>query len=234
MLQRRIDLIYCGQCNKRLNEIAIQVGMLFGERLPINCKPTCDVYFADQDWKNPNLVEYKKAIVEKGVKVCTVLDWERYEQKTEVFQWIEELAPLVGRLVVIPKVNGTIGEIPTSFNGTEIILGYSVPTKYGATLVPVEEFGNRPVHLLGGSPQKQLDLYDKMNVVSIDCNYIAMKATKFCEFWTNKKGYTRSWVAMKDVLGARINDSIYTSFMLSCVNLVEAWNKKVGGLYYDI
>lgn len=233
-MHRKIDLIYCGQCNKRLNELAIQTGLLFGERLPIKCNPTCEVYFADQDWKNPDLPSYKRTVIEKGVQVCTVLDWERAEQKDEVFGWAEELAPYVKRLVIIPKVSGTIDEVPESIGGTEVILGYSVPTKYGATLVPIGEFGNKKVHLLGGSPRKQLDLYDKMNVVSVDCNYISMKATKFCEFWTNKKGYTREWIAVKDVLGAKLNDNLYTAFFLSCVNYVEAWNNKVGGIYYDI
>jgi hypothetical protein len=39
---------------------------------------------------------------------------------------------------------------------------------------------------------------------------------------------------MKDVLGARLNDNLYTAFFISCVNYVSAWNDVTGGLYYDI
>lgn len=233
-MQRKIDLIYCGIGNEKLDSFAVQVGMHYGARLPIKRQLPFQIHFADQDWKNPSLDEYKKEIKEKKPNVCTVLDWERPEQEVEVYRWIEEISPLVNKIIVIPKVSGTIDSIAKEYNGKEIILGYSVPTRYGATLIPIQEFKDRRVHLLGGSPRKQLALYDEMDVVSVDCNYISMKATKFCEFWTNKKGYTREWIAMKDVLGARLNDNLYTAFFLSCVNYVEAWNNKVGGIYYDI
>lgn len=230
-MKRKIDLIYCGVGNEKLDGLAIQVGLLYGARLPIKRKLPFKIYFADQDWKNPNLKAYKQEIIEKMPNVCTVIDWETDEQRDTVFEWIEELSPLVSRIVVIPKMSGIINSIPGVYNGTEIVLGYSVPTQYGATTVETSEFGNRPVHLLGGSPRKQILLYDKMNVVSVDCNYISMKATRFCEFWTNRIGYTREWVAMKDVLGARLNDNLYTAFFLSCVNYVYAWNTRVGGIY---
>lgn len=234
-MQRKIDLIYCGIGNKKLDQFAVQVGLLYGARLPIRELPY-PIYFVDQDWKNPNLEKYKADIVKKKPSVCTVVDWEREEQEEEVFQWLDELTPLVEKIIVIPKLLGIIENIPKVYGDTEIILGYSVPTLYGKTDVSIGEFANRKVHLLGGSPHKQLKTYDsfvrvRASVVSVDCNYISMKATRFCEFWTNKKGYSRYWVAMKDVVGARLNDSLYTAFMLSCVNYVEAWNIKVGGIY---
>jgi hypothetical protein len=56
-----------------------------------------------------------------------------------------------------------------------VILGYSVPTRYGGTDVPVTEFV-RPVHVLGGSPSLQRRLGDELDVVSIDCNRFMIDA----------------------------------------------------------
>ena len=234
LYERKIDLIYCGVGNPSLDNFAISVGFLYGMRLPTSNKIPYDLFFADQDWKNPQLGKYRDSVLANGVKVCTVLDWEFEEQSDEVFSWIEELSPLVGRLIVIPKIRGIIDRIPPKYNGTEIVLGYSVPTGYGKTDVPESDFKNRPTHLLGGSPEKQLELYDKMNVVSADCNYISMKATKYCEFWNDKSVYTRKWKPVKDLLGAKLPDNCYTSFFLSCVNYMAAWNNKLGGIYYGV
>jgi hypothetical protein len=246
---RKIDLIYCGVGNEKLDQYAIMVGMIYGARLPIKRDLPFEIHFADQDWKNPDLDKYVAELKQKKPKdksvmyTATVLDWEREDQRSEVFEWLDEVSKVVDRVIVIPKLPGIIDSIPCVYNGKPIVLGYSVPTKYGATTVDIAEFVGRPVHLLGGDPQKQLELYDRMDVVSVDCNYTAMKATNFCEFWTNKRDgevyndetpYTRKWMAVKDVIGRNKEDSIYTAFFLSCINVVSAWNKKVGGMYYDI
>ena len=58
----------------------------------------------------------------------------------------------------------------------QYVLGYSVPTRYGATSLPLEAFDGRPVHLLGGRPDTQRRLADSLNVVSIDCNRFTLDA----------------------------------------------------------
>jgi len=60
--------------------------------------------------------------------------------------------------------------IPATFT-----LGYSVPTRYGGTTLPPEVF-RRPVHLLGGRPDVQRRLADRMHVISIDCNRFTLDA----------------------------------------------------------
>ena len=49
-----------------------------------------------------------------------------------------------------PYAFGGIARVPEQIGGKAVRLGYSVPTKFGGTEVPLWEFGQRPVHLLGG------------------------------------------------------------------------------------
>jgi hypothetical protein len=55
-----------------------------------------------------------------------------------------------------------------------------VPTKYGGTDLFLSEFDGWPVHLLGGSPNRQLNLAYYLEVVSADGN----AATRAAEFGT--------------------------------------------------
>jgi hypothetical protein len=77
-------------------------------------------------------------------------------------------------VVVVPKdprmKNAISKMIPPEF-----VLGYSVPTRYGATGITPLAFKGR-VHLLGGRPDVQRRLADAMNVVSVDCNRFTLDA----------------------------------------------------------
>lgn len=184
-MQLKPELIYCGAGNLKLDYFALICGLKYGRRLPLMGE-TFPIYFSDQDWKNPNLEEYRKQISFYKPEIATVLDWEKEEQEHEIFNWIKEISPLVKKLIVIPKCL-IIDKIPVSYNNVEIILGYSVPTKYGKTDLSIDLFKDRKIHLLGGSPNKQIGLCNELDVVSIDCNYMSMKANRFCEAWFNKE-----------------------------------------------
>ena len=60
-----IPLIYCARGNKRFMQIAVNAGFLYGGQLPgtiyLNIAP---LYFADQNWKNPQKEKYFAAIAE--------------------------------------------------------------------------------------------------------------------------------------------------------------------------
>jgi hypothetical protein len=87
-MRRKIDLIYCGVGNQKLDMYATQVGLLYGMRLPKDKRrgASLPVYFADQDWKKPNLEEYKKSVIDDSPAVCTIIDWERPDQEKEVWR----------------------------------------------------------------------------------------------------------------------------------------------------
>lgn len=208
-------LIYCASGNRRFAEIAIAEGFQYGAKLPhtVYFPP----YFADQDWKNPDRTAYMAALQEHRPHMATVLDWECPNQFAEVLDWAEEAAQYVEEIVIIPKVQGGIPTIPRRIAGKRVVLGYSVPTKYGATPLPLWEFYGWPVHLLGGPPHRQLELAHYMDVVSIDGNYHNLKATQFCEYWQRGQ-----WHAVTP----RREDAPYEAFCRSCQNIMAAWRNR--------
>lgn len=239
MLEQKVKLIYCGVGNEKLDSLAVNVGIHYGMQFPAKSKPKFPVFFADQNWKKPDKNKYVDWISEYQPKIATVLDIERTNQLDEAMSWGEDISRYVESIVLIPKVNGIIKELPREINGKRVLLGYSIPTTHGGTDVPVEEFSGWDVHLLGGNPKKQLNMYDTMagvdgRVVSVDCNYISMKATNFCAVWTRKLIRNRQWMDLQDIIGRKVEDGMYTAFTLSCVSFVSAWHEKLNGLYYDI
>jgi hypothetical protein len=213
---RRPTLIYCADGNRRFAEIAIRAGFRYGAQLPNTVYHP--VFFADQDWRNPDRQAYMAALAEHRPRIATVLDWEREEQLPEVLDWAEEAAQYVEQIVVVPKVMGGIGRIPRRVGGKPVVLGYSVPTKYAGTELPVWEFAGWPVHLLGGSPHRQMELWHYFNaiaeVVGVDGNYHNLKATKYCEYWKDN-----SWLPVHP----KQHDAPYEAFRRSCANIMAAW-----------
>jgi len=225
------ELIYCADGNKRLAQIAIDHGFLYGARLPPRGLHH-PIHFADQDWKNPDRTRYMAELAKHKPTMATVLDWERMEQLDEVLSWAEEAAQHVERVLIIPKVFSGIEKLPRRIGGADIILAYSVPTRYGGTFVPVWEFGDWPVHLLGGSPHKQMELCYYLNVVSVDGNMHQMMAVRFCQFWTPgtaRYASNRWWPTLREANGGEKwigDDAPYEAFTRSCSNIAAAWGKQ--------
>jgi len=213
-----IELVYCADGNRRFAEIAVQAGFRYGARLPARGLPFAP-WFADQDWKQPNRSRYMAELAKHRPVMATVLDWETEEQLSEVLSWAEEAAQYVERVILIPKVIGGIPQLPRRIGSADVVLGFSVPTRYGGTAVPSWEFDGWPVHLLGGSPHAQMRLAHYMNVVSADGNYHNLKATRFCEYWQSGK-----WIPVKP----KQEDAIYVAFLRSCENIMAAW--RAGGV----
>jgi hypothetical protein len=214
-----LEVIFCADGNPRMAQIAIDAGLLYGARLPgsVAFRP----YFADQEWKRPNRAAYMARLAKHRPHMATVLDLERYAQLGEVLAWAEEAARYVQRVVIIPKAHGIIAHLPTSIAGRPIRLGYSVPTRYGGTPVQLHEFAawkGDGVHLLGGSPERQMHIYRALgNVRSVDTNYTAKIALENNKYWAG------GWVALESVY---INGPC-EAFRRSCVNVMNAWRDVV-------
>jgi hypothetical protein len=185
------------------------------------------VFFADQDWRHPDRRRYIAALEEHRPVMATVLDLEREDQFDEVLAWAEDAARIVQTVVIIPKCFGIIDHIPKCIGTAQVVLGYSVPTKHGGTAVPIWEFGRRPVHLLGGSPQKQMELAMYLNVVSADGNMASKMATTRASFWRRAKGLKGHWVTLREIGRGDEHDAPYTAFEMSMRNIMEEWK----GLY---
>jgi hypothetical protein len=220
-------LIYCASGNRALAQIAIDAGFEYGAQLPdtIYFPP----YFADQDWKNPNRAAYMKALEKYRPPMATVLDWERPEQLPEVLEWAEDAAAFVEVVLIVPKVFGGIAELPRQIGGRAVHLAYSVPTKFSGTQVPVWEFSKWPVHLLGGSPQKQMEIALYLDVKSTDGNYVQKLANKNCQFWlpgTARYANNRWWPTLKEANGGiewAGENAHHEAFRRSCQNIMKAW-----------
>lgn len=235
----RVSLIYCAAGNERLAQIAIDAGFLYGARLPDTIYHS--VYFADQDWRNPNREKYVLALAQHKPALATVLDWERPEQLPEVLQWAEDVAAVVSEaVIVIPKVSGGIELLPRAIGGRRVRLGYSVPTRHGGTSVPLHEFIGWPVHLLGGPPHKQMGLVKYLSVSSADGNYAQKMATKYCQFWAPgdaRYARNRFWPTLRESNGGvkwkreetleegENADAPYEAFRRSCQNIMAAWQQ---------
>lgn len=224
-------LIFCGGGNQRLGQIAIDAGLLYGAQLPNTVY--FPLYFADQDWKKPDCATYIAALEKHQPVMATVLDWEHDDQLTEVMDWAGKAAQYVTDIVIVPKVIGGISKLPRMINSKRIVLGYSVPTKYAGTEVPIWEFAGWPIHLLGGSPQKQMQLWHYFSniaeVVSADGNMTMKMATQRCQFWvpgTATYAGDRWWPSLKKADGEPWGkDAPYEAFRRSCVNIIKAWQK---------
>jgi hypothetical protein len=130
--------------------------------------------FLDIDWKNYNFQRHLEVASKCNPKITIARDVECIHQLDSILKEAEELAQYAEYVAIVPKdinLNGRIAElIPT-----EYILAYSVPTRYGGTLVDIESF-DRPVHLLGGRPDTQRKLANKLKVFSLDCNRFTLDA----------------------------------------------------------
>jgi len=173
--------------------------------------------------------------------MATVLDWETEESLPLVMDWAQEASQYAEKIVVIPKVVGGIPKIPLTVNGKPIVLGYSVPSKFGATPCVPWEFEGREVHLLGGSPHRQMREWQLMrvcgaSVVSADGNMHSKMATRHNRFWTVAQGRRPCWATLRDSelaqgLGIKQSgelwgdDAPYEAFRLSCINIMKEWKK---------
>lgn len=218
-------LIYCAAGNPRFMDIAIEAGLMAGACLPNKTYHT--LFFADQNWKKPDQARYISALAKERPAIATVIDIERDEQLKQALEWAEEAAPHVSEAVIlIPKVCGIIPLIPETIGGRAVRLGYSVPTAYGGTPVPVWEFGRRAVHLLGGGPDTQLQLRYYLNVQSADGNYL-QKLALLGKFWHGgklPKGREAHWARLDEVGLFHQRDGIYEAFSRSVQYFYAAWN----------
>lgn len=219
---KHIELIYCAAGNPRFAEIAIRYGFKYGAQLPnkIYYAP----HFVDQNWKKPNREKYMAALAEYRPAIATVLDLERDDQLNEVMNWANEAAQYVSEaVIIIPKAMSIIHCLPDVLRGKQVRLGYSVPTKFGGTCVPVWEFGKRPAHLLGGSPSEQIKLKSYLNVQSTDGNYVQKAAIDYGNSWLVDQGW--SYGAEMGLWERQSEDAMYKAFELSLMNIRAVWER---------
>lgn len=228
-----VEIIYCADGNKRFASIAIEAGFSYG------AQPLRTTYFpldfADLDPNHiPPKDAYIAALAEHSPRLATVADWTTWEQLPEVLEWAEEAAAHVETVIIIPKVVGGVDALPGVIGHKPVRLGYSVPTRHGGTALPIWEFGDRPIHLLGGSPHNQIKLSYYLNIVSIDGNMAHKMASIYCAFYDPQKTTIRGcWPTIKDFDGKKWGDGSgeadapYEAFRRSCKAIMEMWQDRL-------
>lgn len=231
-----IDLIVNTGGNRKYWRVVAESGLKNGARLPCTCYG--EVYFTDQNWKNPQRRLYMLGLKKHRPHIASVLDFENPRQYKEVISWATEAAPHVNIIVIIPKVPGSIPDLPREIGGKPVRLGYSVETSHGKTDVPIEDFigWTHGVHLLGGNPLKQLEIAKTpgLNILSVDCNYIMLKANRWgefldfkgyqhCMFGFNPDDITTRWRQLKEIGLGKMREAPAAALQRSCETLRLCW-----------
>lgn len=202
-----IDVIFCWSTGNTSCCLAVRAGWLYGvrssdiKRLDRMCPvaaqmPRHKVQFVDNEFKFYDHSHHLEIVRTFRPKYATVRDIMTPEQCKssgidyypfeQIMGWADELQEYAENVIVIPKYD-CLDKIPPQF-----MLGYSVPTSYGGTPLPVEMFKGRRVHLLGGSWKAQLAHMAVLgdDVVSLDNNHISVIANQWGQF-CDKDGETR-------------------------------------------
>lgn len=213
-----MKLCYCAGGNAAYVEAAVGLGWHTGARSGHTVyaahRPLylLDIHWVDYDW----LRHLAKAKAERPA-LTAVPDILRKSDLAGVLAMAEEVAPFTNAVLIIPKTM-CIWKIPKTIGGTPVVLGYSVPTRYGGTYVPVKHFGGRPVHLLGGTPIGQLALAKQFpNLVSADGN-MAQKMAHWGVAFNARLHGVKDWEAHDGHPGVPLRALVH-----SLQNIAAAW-----------
>lgn len=143
------------------------------------------VGFLDIDWKNYDFRRHLEAVKKVSPTLTVAEDIADIENTRRTIDQAYELSRYSRYVIVVPKDMRFLDRLDELIP-KEFLIGYSVPTKYGGTALPLEAFGNRPIHLLGGRPDIQRELAESLNVVSIDTNRFTLDAS-FGDFFDGKR-----------------------------------------------
>jgi Family of unknown function (DUF6610) len=204
-------LIYCAGRGGRFADIAVEAGFVYGCRS--DYKPSHPVGFADLEWKAPNLRDHRAFVRIHAPTYAVAPDVVDLDDLCWTLRYAETLAQWAQKVIIVPKAAGVLQALP---HEPWLVVGYSVPTQYGGTDLFLSELAGWPVHLLGGSPNRQLNLAYYLNVVSADGN----AATRAAEFGTVFNARTRRWDQGAEPQGP---DLPYRAFARSCEQIQRAW-----------
>lgn len=169
----------------------------------IDCHFHCWIQLTTEQERSHFWANYIDKIRDLKPVLALAVDYMHPSQKTTLYRQIDALQPLVETVLVCPKFNGAVEDIP---DFCRIALSVPSPTYAGFLPDDFTVLKNKPCHLLGGRPEKQADVMRKVlgaggDVISTDGNYSAMKAGKGQWFndgqWTQLRGNVVSSLDME-------------------------------------
>jgi len=209
-----VSLVFVMDGNPRLARIAVEAGFLYGVRG--TQAPYYPPAFLDLDWRRPDFPAHLERCRRWRPRFAVAGDAETPDELERVLGQARILrAEGIEEIIVVPKASGLAEAVPP-----EYVLGLSVPTRFGATQAPFWEYRGRRVHLLGGSPSRQLWLYAHLGsgVVSVDGNSHLVAARRGT-FWDGRRWASR---AAGEPAGP---DMLYRAFARSCAHIAAAWQR---------
>ena len=210
-------LLYCAGGNRKFAQIALDAGFAYGCRSDYT-PLFAPVAFADLNWKRPDRERHLAFVAEHRPRLAVAPDVLALDALADTVRYAGELAQHAERVIIVPKAAGVMAGLAQE-REPWMVIGYSVPTKYGgADALMVWELTGWPVHLLGGTPQAQLTLARYMQVYSADGNAAHLAAR-----WGSWYDATRNvWTdgAQREPQGEGM---VYRAFARSCENIIAAW-----------
>lgn len=184
--KRRYLYIICRGSFKKIRILPLyELGFEYGTRhteIPYHQPYMVDIHWEDYVWS-----DYLDKLKLWKPTFALVPDYEQ-PNPDMLLRHIEDLKMLnIPRIGVCPKFKRAVYDIPP-----ECIICVSIPTKYAGFLPNESELINRRIHLLGGSPQKQLKYiqqHPNLHIMSMDGNAFVKAAF----YRTIYLGHSNKW-----------------------------------------
>lgn len=144
-----------------------------------------DVNFIDMHWEQVNETELIAACKRHSPEYAVAGDYSRDGLDIDAVNSLaRQVEPYVNRVIVVPHGTGQVAEVPEFAT-----VGLSVATSYASSDVPLIEYHGNDLHLMGGAPEKQMELYERYtdDVISADSNYVQKIAYKQNRWWSQTR-----------------------------------------------
>lgn len=170
--------------------IAYEYGFKTGGRLDNIDRLAVDgipIHFIDMDWHNPEFDRLVEAAKKYEPEYIVGGDYTKHDPShpdsniSLINERAEILAQYSENVIVVPHGSNQVDHVPEW-----AVVGYSVPTTYGAAEGELIDYHGRDMHLLGGAPAKQMDMIREFgeDIISIDGNAINKMANVANRYWS--------------------------------------------------
>lgn len=136
------------------------------------------VDFVDNNFKEPNQDRLTDIVSKTQAEFVVLPDVYEVADLDDVLSFGDGLVSNFGVTpIVVPKCDLQFSDIPDDW-----IVGFSVPSGYAETDIPLSSFGDHKIHLLGGSHRNQIQYANEaqslgIEVFSVDGNAFAKAAS---------------------------------------------------------
>ncbi|AGC34438.1 hypothetical protein HVTV-2_gp68 [Haloarcula virus HVTV-2] len=195
--------------------IAYEYGFKTGGRLDNIDRLAVDgipIHFIDMDWHNPEFDRLVEAAKKYEPEYIVGGDYTKHDPShpdsniSLINERAEKLAQFSENVIVVPHGSNQVDHVPEW-----AVVGYSVPTTYGAAEGELIDYHGRDMHLLGGAPAKQMDMIREFgeDIVSIDGNAINKMANVANRYWSGHDWKFEN--PSLDVMGEPEDSDLYQS-----------------------